>query len=333
MNLLVTHRRFPSLLALGLAVFSQGCSNESLVDADGSQENTSISVIYGDDNRRSFGKIQDTRWQPLGRATAAMVHSKHIRSVDSTRVLVSRKNYGEHQNLCPGERFRDEPSLSSCTGFLVEDDLLLTAGHCLSEPDPCSKFKWIFGYDQTTLVSEDQAIFPIKNVYSCKKVEEQNLRGLDYALIRLDRSVTGRSPLQRRTSGILRNDSQLIVAGHPSGLPLKGVDQISIRQNHPSRRHFLTSADSFWGNSGSAVFDLHSMKVEGILVRGEVDFTYDSNEGCFRVKQCREKGCRGEDVLRITEIPYLNPDIDGISRSSGSPSQTISILQTEEYFD
>ena len=39
--------------------------------------------------------------------------------------------------------------------------------------------------------------------------------------------------------------------------------------------YFVANLDTYGGNSGSAVFNLQTREVEGILVRGENDYVYD----------------------------------------------------------
>ena len=52
----------------------------------------------------------------------------------------------EYTNLCEGERFGDEPSIATCTGFLIGEDLLATAGHCMTGPATCASSAWVFDY-------------------------------------------------------------------------------------------------------------------------------------------------------------------------------------------
>ena len=61
--------------------------------------------------------------------------------------------------------------------------------------------------------------------------------------------------------------------------------------------------DTYGGNSGSPVFNAATHEVEGILVRGETDFT--SNGTCNVSLVCPTSGCRGEDVTRATEFAGL----------------------------
>jgi hypothetical protein len=103
---------------------------------------------------------------------------------------------GEEMNLCPTERFVNEPSAASCTGALVGPDLVLTAGHCTSAPSDCENM--VFGFDY--LVDENQVLpgfIPTEKVYFCKEIVSSKIEnGLDYAFVRLDREVRDRKPLR-----------------------------------------------------------------------------------------------------------------------------------------
>jgi V8-like Glu-specific endopeptidase len=126
----------------------------------------------------------------------------------------------------------------------------------------------------------------------------------DYALIRLDRKVVGRTPLKYRKSGKIAEGQEIVVIGHPTGLPTKVAGGANVRENHRDV-FFNANLDTFGGNSGSAVFNADTGEVEGILVRGEQDYEYDWSKGCRVVYKCTDDGCRGEDVTRITNIEAL----------------------------
>ena len=59
------------------------------------------------------------------------------------------------------------------------------------------------------------------------------------------------------------------------------------------------------GNSGSPVFDRNTGLIEGILVRGEIDYERDDGESCYSLKQVANNKGRGEDVTRITGIDLV----------------------------
>jgi hypothetical protein len=120
----------------------------------------------------------------------------------------------------------------------------------------------------------------------------------DWALVRLNRPVVGRSPVSFRTAGKISADQKLFVIGHPCGLPLKFADGASVRDNSP-KPFFVANLDTYGGNSGSPVFNAKNYRVEGILVRGENDFV--KNGTCNVSLVCPTTGCRGEDVTRARE--------------------------------
>jgi hypothetical protein len=128
-----------------------------------------------------------------------------------------------------------------------------------------------------------------------------SIKGTDHALIQLDRVVKGRTPLKYRSEGTAAVGDELVVIGHPMGLPTKIADGAKIRSNnHP--HYFVATLDTFGGNSGSAVFNTATGIVEGILVRGETDYKFNRDKMCSEIFVCAEDECRGEDVSRITSI-------------------------------
>src|SRR5690606_1400955 len=72
---------------------------------------------------------------------------------------------------------------------------------------------------------------PKENFVSCKKVvkREYNSRTrADYALIELKKEVKGRTPLKFRTEGAVNSGEDLVIIGHPSGLPTKIADGAKV---------------------------------------------------------------------------------------------------------
>lgn len=154
----------------------------------------------------------------------------------------------------------------------------------------CESIRVVFGF-RKELGGYIPRSVPAENVYKCVKVLGHSLAaGPDYTLIKLDRPVAGRMPLaiDRNNSGLTR-DLSLFVIGHPDGIPLKiagdakvlktGQDMSVTDAYGASQKwvdkgySFLTNLDSFHGNSGSPVFNLNTLMVEGILVSGDEDYT------------------------------------------------------------
>jgi len=276
-------------------------------------------VIYGRDGRVDVRFSKSKKFKKLAQSTAAMIETSNLKLVNNEYKMASNvRSLRSSQRLCSGERYSNQPTAASCSGFLVGDDLLVTAGHCVSGymAHACDSFKWVFDYN----INSKSNPFAIKmkksNVYGCKEVVSVELsKTVDFAVIRLDRKVKNRRPLKFRTSGSVSVGTQLTVIGYPWGLPGKITTGGSVMYNDHSV-FFGGNLDTFQGNSGSAVFNAKTGVVEGILVRGRADKyrDYDNSRGqCHRVNTCDQNGencveesrIDGEEVTRITHISKI----------------------------
>ena len=265
--------------------------------------NKGIDVIYGEDNRKDVFESPNASFIELSRSTAAMIPATNLKTILSEVEISGTTLRG--RGICAKERFSNQISAANCSGFLVADNKLVTAGHCIKGPAQCSSYKWVFDY---RVESSDQGkvTVPATSVYSCKKVIATRLDSAskdDYAIIELDRPVTDRLPLKFRRSGKPSVGDSLVVIGHPTGLPTKIADGAKIRSL--SGKFFIANLDTYGGNSGSAVFNVQTEEVEGILVRGETDYVYNSSLGCQVSNLCPDTGCRGEDVTYIANVPGI----------------------------
>jgi S1-C subfamily serine protease len=250
--------------------------------------------IYGDDNRRYIdeGTVLERK---LGRSVLAQVPLYKIISQDQTSVMFDVSTPDTALNICQEEKFSSDSMLSSCSGFLVAPDLLMTAGHCLKDKTDCQKNLWLLDYDQS------QKEFKKDQIVYCKEIVDSNAL-TDYALVRLSRAVVDRAPLKIRQSGKLNPKTDFVVIGHPLGLPKIVTDQAFLRGNLLNKT-FTISSDTYSGNSGSPVIDSETSLVEGILVKGDQDFEMDYLSGCKRSVHCDDNTCTGETVLRSASIP------------------------------
>ena len=265
-------------------------------------------VVYGDDNRLDVFEATNTTHLTLAKSTAALVKSY---SVGQSRNGMSKLS-GGNLNVCSDDKFDGQLTAAFCSGFLVNHEgkqYMVTAGHCITSKSDCTGTRFVFDYAVTTPGQTDHSVSS-SNVYSCKRIVDRELsRGTqnDYAVIELDREVTDRDALNFRTSGKIANGDEILVIGHPSGLPTKIADDAFVRNNNPSK-YFSTNLDTFGGNSGSAVFNARTGEVEGILVRGETDYAYRTGpdgKRCKTAYKCDMDSCRGEDVTRTTSIKFF----------------------------
>ena len=268
-----------------------------------------VNIVYGDDDRIETYQASPEQ-QTLAMSTAGMIENSDLISVGE-HFMIPPSRIGKTMNLCSDERFADQPTAVSCSGFLVGPDLLVTAGHCINKKDQCSKVSWIFDYKLNKKNKKADILVSKSNVYKCSEVIEAKLemtsfKKVDYSLIKLDRVVDGRSSLKYRSKGRAKTGTELLVIGHPSGLPQKIAGGAEIVKNS-DKNFFETNLDTFGGNSGSAVFNNKTGVVEGILVRGDKDYIKD--EKCMRVNRVpmvkNNFKVGNEFVSRITDIKAL----------------------------
>lgn len=266
--------------------------------------------IYGEDNRRLMSELDsssDAQAIKFSSSILAQIPNWRMTSTKET-ISVATRDLKFGLNICDGEKFLEQPLVSSCTAFLVGPDLIVTAGHCIKDKYDCKKQTWVLDYDSARDFTGPKGTitFPKDKSYTCKElVSRSENNNLDYALIKLDREVVGRTPLKVRREGKVASNESLMVIGHPLGMPKMLAENILVRDNSTTF-FFKTNADTFSGNSGSPVFGALSGMVEGILVRGDEDFEMDIDLGCQRMSRCGDKDCRGESVQRSTYLPFKN---------------------------
>lgn len=263
-----------------------------------------VDVIYGEDNRKDVFESTNASFIELSKSTAAMIKGSNLKLLNNNEVEITASTL-QQRGICAKERFSQQISAANCSGFLVADNKLVTAGHCIRSEADCMNFKWVFDYRVDH--SEQAAVnVPQTSVYSCKKIISRSLDSVtkdDYAFIELDRKVLDRQPLKVRKGGKIEKGASLVVIGHPTGLPTKIADGANVRSLQG--KFFVANLDTYGGNSGSAVFNVETEEVEGILVRGETDYVLNSTLGCQVSNVCSSDGCRGEDVTYIGNVSGL----------------------------
>jgi V8-like Glu-specific endopeptidase len=258
-------------------------------------------AVYDTDDRLNIYEVAESRYVEFSRSVAAMVVPDKIAGGQLKGSPLTGSG------ICPSVKFAQEPKVSRCTGFLVAEDVLVTAGHCVTTQADCENYRWVFGYDR---LAANQTTYPVTNddVYRCSLVIERGFErfgDVDHAVLLLDRPVVGRTPLAYRKEGTIDSSSSVTVIGHPLGQPTKVVpDGIILTNSNPSA--FDTNLDSFHGTSGSPVFNVETGEVEGILTRGNGDFVWNEDSSCKIIKVCGPGECHPAGVTRISNISYLH---------------------------
>lgn len=282
-------------------------------------------VVYGVDNRFELSR---SPYANLKNSVAGMLSKydiKEVKAEDGEVQSYEVKYFGDlttyqGRKTCDDMRFREQSTAASCTGFLVGEDLLVTAGHCMlrygqkvqnQKTYSCMTNNWVFGYDQNS-EKDGKLNFGKDDVYSCATViagEYNQVR--DYALIKLNKKTVNKTPVKLNSDADnYKNKEDIFVVGHPTGLPIKIAAGAQVVKDQDSSR-FLTNLDTFAGNSGSPIFNFYG-EVIGILVSGETDYFYDTKRACYSVNVCTGFGencnssisgkARGETGTKISLV-------------------------------
>jgi hypothetical protein len=255
-------------------------------------------AIYGVDNRLDLYQVRVAKVKDAARGVVGLVKAQDLQRQSDGSYALATELYRDAYRLCSSEPFAAQPIACFCSGFLVAQDVVATAGHCVKSKADLATIRFVFDF---RMVDAERARtrFGADDVYAGKTLIGRQLAsdGTDWALVRLDRPVVGRTPVKVRATGKVTNAQSLFVIGHPCGLPQKYAPGAKVRDNAPAP-FFVANLDTYGGNSGSPVFNADTVVVEGILVRGENDFV--PNGSCYVSLVCPTTGCRGEDVTRST---------------------------------
>lgn len=263
----------------------------------------SPSVIYDSDDRREVLAPDVSQFSQASKSVALVVEQAHLNK-EKNRYQVLTQPYQQAYKVCSDEKYSDQPLAGFCTAFLVAPDLLLTAGHCISNRYECGESAFLFDYikDSSGKIKTE---FDESEVAFCKELISYKKDFIDYALIRLEKPMA-RSVLPLTNHPMVENTKNLTLIGHPLGLPMKVSPGAAVRT--VKEGVFIVNTDSYGGNSGSPVLN-EKQQVVGILVRGEKDFVYDDDKGCNRSKVVNGDEGRGEDV---TDVYFLRKIVESV---------------------
>lgn len=304
------------LFLLGTATsLAVACAAPDARDVALAQEHAA--VIYGTDDRHDVYAESDAGIAALATSTAvALISPTQLRFSDSS-VVVRAAPLSAWDDYCADTSFLDQPTAARCSGVLIDDDLVLIAGHCLEAVRSCRDYAYVFDYAYAV----DRALGPIQrqDVFSCRAVAvaesspPDSATQVDFAIVALDRPVVGRSPAEIASSTLLKRGDNLTVIGFPSGLPLKIDSGPRVVDPRPESGDFFTlTSDTFAGNSGSGIYSANALV--GVFAHGTADFV---DEGA----------CRAERVILQTSdsgesATYVSRAIDALC-AEGWPSERL----------
>ncbi len=279
----------------------------------GPKREVAAKVIYGSDDRQDEYEVTDPCLLAVGDSVALFCPTGDLIDNGNGTFTLDTIGFGDSWggDLCLDEPYYDQPVpyyTPLCSAFLVAPDIVATAGHCVDRL-MCGDIALVFGFvmlDATT----PQVTVSASEVYYCSEVLANMSGCSDHALVRLDREVVGHDPIPVRSDSKVPNGEPLYSIGHPMGLPLKYAGGAIVRDNSPLC-YFQANLDTYSGNSGCPIISSNTYEVEGVLVRGNVDFVWNSGDGCYDSNVCPDSGCPGsqtwEDVTRTTAFGQWLP--------------------------
>ena len=303
------------ILALSLVALSgMGCTGSSDADTPPTQSAV-LPIVYGEDDREEYFEVDDPALQRIARRRAVALMTADTLVTRADRVELDTPSLLDKRGLCEGARFAEQPAAAVCSGFLVDERTVLTAGHC-ALAFSCDELRIVRSYFYT----EPDVLAPIrtKDVFSCDRIVAHKHSGrgaaidLDYAFIRLERPVAGlgaEMPL-RGPDDPLEGGEPLTLFGCSEGVPLK-IDRAGrvVDPRLDSRDFFVADFDAFVGDSGGAVLD-STGKLVGVDVRGGIDYA-PTEDGCSTtVVQPDDPAVPGEQVT------YAFEAFDALCRSA-----------------
>ena len=259
-------------------------------------ERSEASVVYGEDDRLDWYAVEGSETRTLVQnSIVALINPNSLDESDPDDIGIEAQTLGQRRGLCRDQRFFDQPNAASCSGTLIDDDLVLTAGHCMTSQESCDSRRFVFNYRMES--EQQRARITADDVYRCARILHTVDNGAtDFAIVQLDRPVVApRAPAPvRRIDTAMDLGAELTLIGFPSGIPVKidaGGNVVDPRGD--TLDYFEATVDAFGGNSGSGVFDADG-RVAGVLVRGETDYTV--RDDCTIVNVLDEDRVDAEDV-------------------------------------
>lgn len=259
--------------------------------------------IWGKDKRMDFFEIENEQIKKNADCVAAICLKDSL--IDNNGIsMLKLKNYGKNYNLSNYESFHDQYMVSGrvCTGFLVEEDIIATAGHCAND-DNAAGLRFVFGFrmqDPTTPVIR----IPNSNIYKGVKIAystyDRKCIGSDWSLVKLDRKVEGQT-IAKLSGKDVFSEQQVYVLGYPCGLPLKYAPGANVRDVKDDS--FGANLDIYMGNSGSPIFNSDTHEVIGIVVNGDKrDFRWTGSGWVSVIYPNREFYSPGSKCIKVSQF-------------------------------
>ncbi|HEY4989020.1 MAG TPA: trypsin-like peptidase domain-containing protein, partial [Opitutaceae bacterium] len=276
----------------------------------------SAPIVYGEDDRQEYFEAAPVAQALLGSSMVALVAKDNIVS-GAQGPIPSTPSLGTAANLCPGERFGQEPSVAFCSGVLVDWDLVLTAGHCarlFALNDYVVVFGFYYAAPGALAATNADVAQPTEILAEALDPQGADPR-LDFAWIRLDHPAMAPrrpAPIYVRPPPVDTGEPLLSIASG-AGIPMKVDADGHVRDSRASSGdYFVADTDTSGGASGGGAFDPQGALL-GVLARGGTDYV-ETDAGCNTVNVVPDGGEAQE------QYTYAHRAVEALCGDGGAPS-------------
>ncbi len=282
------------LLCALIACTAGGCSNVDIATL-----RTQEAVLNGNDDRKEVFELDEVTRQAIASSSAALVYSNHVSWGGPNGGSLNAESAAVALGLCSDEPFASEPCAAFCSAVLIDDDLVLTAGHCLggdlaSAMQLCQRVQVVFGYGLEAADSQPQ--LDADQVFSCRRVVTLSTAPADFAVLQLDRPVSAPLAPARFAAAAVQPGDALLVASYGAGLPLKVELAALVTSASLTDGSFVLASDTFSGSSGGGLFT-KAFELAGLFEGGEPDWI--RTDGCSRAQHSATPAERGQPASAI----------------------------------
>ncbi|NBQ54398.1 MAG: hypothetical protein EBU49_12585, partial [Proteobacteria bacterium] len=133
-------------------------------------------AIIGENNLLDWHEEADVGRRDASRATVVLIKKSHNwlqQNGDRWAFAADVPSFGQSDELCVGEPFREQPVPGDCSGFLIAPDAIATANHCLEPMGGCANITVAFDF-RTVGPGQTTFDFGLDSVFHCVAVVANN---------------------------------------------------------------------------------------------------------------------------------------------------------------